>query len=345
MLGCGILAKGFACAQCVSCNKAVFIAFSCKGRGVCPSCNTKAMVETAANLIENMIPFVPVRQFVISFPKRIRHYLQTHSILQAILKIVIDEITKRLIISAAKPGGKIGAVSFIQQFGNTLNFHPHFHLIVADGLFSTEGEQLLFHEASLTPDDIADTQDSIQKRVLRYFGKRKFFDKGTIEKMHSCENNGFSLNANVRIPSWDREGLERLIRYCARPCFASENLRWNGPWINYRLPKPTRDGKRFIQLDPLELIGRISKFIPYPRRHRRHYHGIFAPNSPLRKKIVIKKPRTNPSQDVRDMVDKVEKVSFNWSKLIARIYETNPLICSRLKLPVLSQTPLISGVF
>lgn len=74
-LGCGILAKGFACAHCNCCNKDFFIAFSCKGRGICPSCNTRAMVETAANLIENVIPCVPVRQFVISFPKRIRHYL------------------------------------------------------------------------------------------------------------------------------------------------------------------------------------------------------------------------------------------------------------------------------
>ena len=325
-LGCGILAKGFACAYCDGCNKDFLIAFSCKGRGICPSCNTRAMVETAANLVENVIPLVPVRQFVISFPKRIRHYLQTHHVLQSVLRVVIDEITKRLIICAAKPGGKIGAISFIQQFGNTLNFHPHFHLIVADGVFSNEGDALIFQEAYLTPDDIADTQDSIQKRVLRYFG-RKFFDKETIEKMLSYENNGFSLDAKVRIPAWDREGLERLVRYCARPCFASENLRWNGPWINYRLPKPTRDGKRFIQIEPLELIDRISKFIPYPRRHRRHYHGIFAPNSPLRKKIVIKKSRINPSQNVRDMADKVEKVSFNWAKLIARIYETNPLIC------------------
>lgn len=146
------------------------------------------------------------------------------------------------------------------------------------------------------------------------------------------ENSGFSLNANVRIPAWDREGLERLIRYCARPCFASENLGWNGLWISYRLPKPTRDGKRFIQIEPLELIDRLSKFIPYPRRHRRHYHGIFAPNTPLRKKIAINKNHI-PSQriqeiHIQEIVEKVEKVSFNWARLIARIYETNPLICS-----------------
>ena len=42
-LGCGILAKGFACAHCEGCNKDFLIAFSCKGRGICPSCNTRAM--------------------------------------------------------------------------------------------------------------------------------------------------------------------------------------------------------------------------------------------------------------------------------------------------------------
>jgi len=289
------------------------------------------MVETAANLVENVIPCVPVRQFVISFPMRIRHYLQTHKILQTILRIVVDEIRKRLIACGPDlPDPKIGAVTFIQHFGKTLNFHPHFHLIVADGLFSTDSEDLLFHQVSLTPDDIADTEDCIRKRVLRYFGRQGWFDKKTIKMMGSNENSGFSLDANVRVPAWDRKSLERLIRYCARPCFASENLRWNGPWVYYRLPKPTHTGKTFVQLEPLEFIERISRFIPYPRRHRRHYHGVFAPNSPLRKNIAAsaqKRPKSSIPPAVEESAVKVEKVSFNWAKLIARIYETNPLIC------------------
>jgi hypothetical protein len=327
-LGCGILAKGFAYAHCNDCNKDFFISFSCKGRGICPSCSTRAMVETAANLIENVILQVPVRQFVISFPKRIRYFLQTHKILQAVLRIVVDEIRKGLIACSPdrlKP--KVGAISFIQHFGNTLNFHPHFHLIVADGVFDTKNDTLYFHEAFLTPDDISDTQDSIQNRVLRYFAKQKFFDKEAVEKMLTYENSGFSLDAKVRIQSWDREGLERLIRYCARPCFASENLRWNGPFLSYRLPKPSHTGKRFIQLDPLEFIEKISRFIPYPRRHRRHYHGVFAPSSPLRKKCVKSARKKASSPNTEETADRVEKVSLNWAKLIARIYEVNPLIC------------------
>ncbi|MES9905662.1 MAG: transposase zinc-binding domain-containing protein [Sedimenticola sp.] len=49
---------------------------SCKGRGVCPSCNTKRMVETAAHLVDHIIPQVPVRQWVISLPKRLRYFLR-----------------------------------------------------------------------------------------------------------------------------------------------------------------------------------------------------------------------------------------------------------------------------
>ena len=38
-LECGILAYGFARARCGRCGHDFLIAFSCKGRGVCPSCN------------------------------------------------------------------------------------------------------------------------------------------------------------------------------------------------------------------------------------------------------------------------------------------------------------------
>ena len=37
---------------------------------------------------------------------------------------------------------------------------------------------------------------------------------------------GFSVHAGVLIDADDRSGLERLLRYCARPAFASERLEW-----------------------------------------------------------------------------------------------------------------------
>ena len=82
-LQCGILAHGFARAFCDECQHDFLIAL-CKGRGVCPSCNTRRMVETAAHLTEHVMPRLPVRQWVLSVPKRLRYFLQTDAAAQTL---------------------------------------------------------------------------------------------------------------------------------------------------------------------------------------------------------------------------------------------------------------------
>jgi hypothetical protein len=60
-----IFAHGFARAWCDDCGYDYFVAYSCKGRGVCPSCNTRRMVETAAHLCDHVYPRLPVLDFPI----------------------------------------------------------------------------------------------------------------------------------------------------------------------------------------------------------------------------------------------------------------------------------------
>jgi hypothetical protein len=60
-LRCGILAHGFARAYCSACGHDVLIAISCKGRDICPSCATRRMVETAAHLVDAVLPRVSFR--------------------------------------------------------------------------------------------------------------------------------------------------------------------------------------------------------------------------------------------------------------------------------------------
>jgi anaerobic ribonucleoside-triphosphate reductase len=47
-LNCGILAHGTARVYCDDCKHSLLIAFSCKRRGVCPSCGAKRAVKFAA---------------------------------------------------------------------------------------------------------------------------------------------------------------------------------------------------------------------------------------------------------------------------------------------------------
>jgi hypothetical protein len=78
---------------------------------------------------------------------------------------------------------------------------------------------------------------------------------------------GFSLDASVRIEADDRKGLERLLRYCARPPFAADRLEEPDPQrLIYRLPKPGPDGRTQIILSPLELISRIAALVAPPRQ-------------------------------------------------------------------------------
>ena len=70
---------------------------------------------------------------------------------------------------------------------------------------------------------------------------------------------GFSLDAGVRIEAEDRSGLERLLKYCARPVFALERLRQIDPeHLVYESIKPGPGGSVSLLLTPLELIERLG---------------------------------------------------------------------------------------
>jgi hypothetical protein len=173
-LECGILAHGFARARCGDCGHDFLIAFSCKGRALCPSCNARHMAEVAAHLADQVFPALPVRQWVLSVPKRLRYFLQRDAdALSAVLHILLRVIETRLRERSACPGGRLGAVSFVQRFGSALNAHVHFHCCVIDGVFTAgEGEQVQFCEATApTPEELTAVQQQVRGRVLRWFAR------------------------------------------------------------------------------------------------------------------------------------------------------------------------------
>lgn len=65
---CGIPSYGFLRLRCDRCRQEKIVSFSCKGRAFCPSCCGRRMADTAAHLVDRVIPHVPVRQWVLSLP-------------------------------------------------------------------------------------------------------------------------------------------------------------------------------------------------------------------------------------------------------------------------------------
>jgi len=137
-LECGILSCGFARARCGECGHDFLVAFSCKGRGVCPSCNARRMAQTAAHRVDHVFPRLPVRQWVLSVPKRLGYFLGREpralgAVLQRFLRAV--EAQLRQSSPGASAQARFGAVSFVYRFGASLNRHTHFPCGILDGVF------------------------------------------------------------------------------------------------------------------------------------------------------------------------------------------------------------------
>jgi hypothetical protein len=73
-LDCGQLQRSFARVLCKSCGFERLLPFSCKSR-ICPSCLARRMHDTAFHLEQNVLPKVPYRQWVMTFPRQIRYLM------------------------------------------------------------------------------------------------------------------------------------------------------------------------------------------------------------------------------------------------------------------------------
>ena len=85
-------AHGFARAVCESCGDELLLPFSCKRRGICPECNTRRMSNTAAHLMDCVIPpDVTLRQWALSVPFELRLLLAAKAeALSAVGRIFIE---------------------------------------------------------------------------------------------------------------------------------------------------------------------------------------------------------------------------------------------------------------
>ncbi len=100
----------------------------------------RRMVDTAAHLVDQVLPQVPVRQRVLAFPYPLRLLYSTHPhAMTRTLKIVLRAIETHLIKKAGltrASGARSRAVTFIQRFASALNLNVHLHILIPDGVYA-----------------------------------------------------------------------------------------------------------------------------------------------------------------------------------------------------------------
>jgi hypothetical protein len=228
----------------------------------------------------------------------------------------------------------------------------------ATGAETDDAAGVVFHAAAGL-DEVAITavQAQVRRRVLCTFVRRGLIEQCDAEEMAGWDHGGgFSVDAAVRIEGNDRAGLERRLRYCARPLFALEHLQQrDAGHLVYHCPKPRPYGPCDLVLTPLELIDRIASLVPRPRTHRHRYYGVLAPNAPLRAAVTVLAPAAvassghlrpdglpvppAPTSAANSEAPPHRAVArYLWAMLLARIYEAFPL-SARSVMPRCASSP------
>ncbi len=134
--------------------------------------------ETVAHLVDHVIPRVPVRQWVLSFPIPLRLLFATHlQLLAPLLRIVHRVIATFLIQQAGlqRTEAHTGAVTLIQRFGSAANLNIHLHCLVLDGVYRATAGVPVFHAVRApTAEELQTLLARIIKRLMKFLTRKGF---------------------------------------------------------------------------------------------------------------------------------------------------------------------------
>jgi hypothetical protein len=180
-LDCGLPCRGFARLRCDARAETRLVAFSCKGRGCCPSCLGRKMSATAANLADYVMPKVPLRQWVLTVPFSWRSRLGFDgALLGAVVRKLADAVLafyRRRLAEEHGALGQSGAVLVVQRTSSDLRLNPHVHAVFLDGVHdeAPSGEVAFRALPRLATEDVASVLEDAARRITRHLARRGLF--------------------------------------------------------------------------------------------------------------------------------------------------------------------------
>jgi len=338
-LDCGIFANGFARVRCGECGHDFFVAFSCKLRCLCPSCHTKRELIWAEWAAGELLEDVPHRQVVLTIPKRLRPFFRYDRRLLGDLAGCAWRALRLWVLACCDDDGAVpGAVGVIQTAGELLNFHPHVHLLVTDGVFDRGGTfaRFAFFDTGLI-------ERLFRAEVLRLLIGKGLISQEVVDNLLSWQHSGFSVHGEVQVP--DRDSAARLGRYMIRCPLVLERLSLDEDTgeVLYR----TRSSRAahpegpVARWDVYELIGRVLDHLPPPRQQLVRYWGYYSNVSRGKRRAAARRLAVAADSDdeglsacgavtvlaVADNEPFRRRARLTWAALIKKVYEIDPLLC------------------
>ena len=182
------------------------------------------------------------------------------------------------------------------------------------------------------------------------FGRGDRIDPDSLEAMSSprcAAVSGFNLHANVAINARDRDRIERLLRYAARPALALDRLsKLPDGRLVYNLKRTWSNGSTDVIFEPQDFIAKLAALVPAPRVHLTRFHGILAPaakwraqiipkpNEPVVPSIAVPIAAIAPAEAIPSTTEpkvaddqRPPKRNYSWAQLMMRVFRLDVLAC------------------
>lgn len=328
-LNCGIVRHGCALACCENCSHSQLIAFSCKRRGVCPSCQAKRAVLFAEHLHENILLPHDHRHLIFSIPKRLRIYFRFDRKLFGALYRAAWETWSEY-VEALIPGGKPGAVMALHTAGTMLEWNPHLHTIALNGAIGEDGS---FEKLPVVDQELI--QEFFSEKVFDFLLKTELIDQNTVESMRSWKHSGFHFYAGEAIQADDADARLFLARYLKKPPLSARRLSVDesqkNPVVNYRHPELDESGEQIVRsFSPLEFLAELSVHIPKIFEQTTRFFGEYSPRrrGVKRREEEFKKLVQNNFEPLEYEPPK-RPPSASWARCMKMVFEVDPLECPK----------------
>ena len=324
-LACGRPENGFARVVCPECRAEYLVAFSCRTRNFCPSCQQKRALLFAEKLREEILAPTAHRHLIFTIPVALRGLFLRERRLLGLLPRCAYETVRRVYQELHGTRDALpGMVASIQTFGSQLQWNPHVHSLASDGVFFRGGE---FVPGRLYDETIERLLTETWRRlVLDALVDEDRLSEGFRDQLLSWRHQGgFSVYGRHLILNEEPTRLAHMARYAVRaPAALDRVTATDDGRVLLEIPPDPRSGATTLVLDPLEWVRRITNQVPAPRAHMVRYYGAYANRA--------RKLYRSEDEDVRVQVIDPEPLSAgqaSWARLLRRVFEVDPLSCPR----------------
>jgi hypothetical protein len=346
-LKCGNYKEGLARVKCLNpeCGHDYFVPLSCLCFYFCPSCHQKRTLLFGEQMAEVVLLSLPHRQFVFTFPKCLRVYFKHNRLLYADVSQLIVKLIQEYYNLVSMKSIQTGVILAYQTAGTYFRWNSHFHSIVMEGGFDSEGNFIYLPIANTVK-----MTEAFRRRVIQLFVEKKLITGGFARSLLSWQHSGFSIDNSVKIPKDDKKTIEALAQYIARCPISLENIEYR-PATKEVIVKAGKYSPYFKEeskvFKVLDFIALISQHIPPKHKQYIRRYGLYASRTRgvwERSSFIVKLTPSGWKETHSIKINNVEdeakvgegeqapnkkKQNSTWARLIKKVYGIDPLTCPK----------------